>query len=645
MKNGWPGKKIKGYFDSSDIRFLQNQMITNQNLDYTVQTTEEFRQYLIHFLKTKKFSELADKILNEKIKNLNEDHELVKAHRYLEEFSPKYNNGNTIASYLHYDIDEVRKQASLMNHEYSQIVEQLELENPTDISSSTAKRVQKRLALSNKSGKSIEKKRNQIRANSMGNDDFVRNFLLNKDYIGKYGKFVFNCNEISIKLGETANVTNIPSGSNMQPNISVKGKTKHMSLLYTIGANGSLLDPYVILTGKKDSQITNGIIDGSVAHWNFGRTKDSSIDSPNFLLYLKNTFHPQTCKMVEDAGLTIEQQPRLLLLNGLSSQMNKKIEAFAASKNIELLIIPSRSSGLPQPLDIQFFRGYKSKLFEMNANFFQQHHHHGSMDIGSSRTIKMSIKNQLQIIHSLHKEYHRQSEAIKAAFKRIFIGEDIPNDQVEDMLQKFLDTNENIMHHQDRFYVTPGQQNQIISRDLASGFAMGNNENVSNNHGLRFEELGMRSTFPSAIINNMQDPSSEIEGSHFDIRAEGAKLEALIDETITSKYTSADDFKNIKDTLSHMVPPTAQGSVYKVMHKLIEAVKNYQEYSSSLYNEVDGASSYDESIRKKPRKCMIPENNSAVHEKVMMGTIRRRNIASNVIAENTINQLSNEKKG
>ena len=119
-----------------------------------------------------------------------------------------------------------------------------------------------------------------------------------------------------------------------------------MSILYTIGANGSLLDVYVILSGKKDSQITKKIIDEFFAHWNFGRTKSDFIDSPNFLLYLENTFFPQTRKMVEDVGLTTEEQHRLLLLDGLSSHMSKKIAVFSASKNIELLFIPSHSTGL-----------------------------------------------------------------------------------------------------------------------------------------------------------------------------------------------------------------------------------------------------------------------------------------------------------
>lgn len=65
--------------------------------------------------------------------------------------------------YIYGDIDEVRKQESLMNHAYSKIMKQLELENPTDISLSTVKkRVQKRLSLSYKLGTSIEKNKRQM---------------------------------------------------------------------------------------------------------------------------------------------------------------------------------------------------------------------------------------------------------------------------------------------------------------------------------------------------------------------------------------------------------------------------------------------------------------------------------------------------
>lgn len=145
-----------------------------------------------------------------------------------------------------------------------------------------------------------------------------------------------------------------------------------LTLLYTIGANGTLLDPYVLLKGDRNQEITDKIISDIFKHWIIGRNERSFITSEHFLRYLKEVFHPQTKSMLEAQNLSFKDQPRLLIMDGHSSHISTDAQVFADRMNIEFLFIPSHSSALLQPLDINFFNPFKNMLKRLNREFYSK---------------------------------------------------------------------------------------------------------------------------------------------------------------------------------------------------------------------------------------------------------------------------------
>lgn len=642
LQNGQSFKGTRGYFNSGDMFYLQNQMIRLQNLNYSMTNLDEFTRYLTGFLRRKKFSEIAENKLREKINTLDAGDELVKADKFINNFSAMSEECVTTVGIVHGELDIMLQYLTVLEDEYSNIVEHLEEEDPTNVSSSTAKRVQKRLALSYKAARCIEKNRREIGANPVRNDEFVRDFLLNKDYIGKFGKFIFNCDETGIQLGERRGSNRVLAGANCKPGISILESTSHLTLLYTIGANGSLLDPYVILKGKKDSAITTRIIDKSFSHWMFGRTESGFINKENFLVYLQFTFHPQTLKMLEAENLTMEDQPRLLILDGHASHMGEEINKFNESHNIHMLFIPSHSSGLLQPLDIQFFRGYKSSLFDLNKKFVSGTLPEG-LTITDSDTVTISIKNQLEIIFYLHNKYKQKSDLIKAAFRRICIGETISEDEIPGRLKILMETNEKIMRYRDRLFITPTEEKRIRPSYLDSSIIMSDNESVSNDADIRFTIN--HNTVPDSppAVEAEEGISNEVDRAVADpIRNDEQYLRSQV-KYISNNISATDrDYENLREAISHVVFPNKVGCVYNLICDLIKEKRAEQGSKSVLQMELLRMANYDEKAKKKAKKYVRNENMRTISDAVMEGTIKRRKIASKATSNNTASRISRE---
>lgn len=82
--------------------------------------------------------------------------ELARAREFLINFTTCHDSGSNMVVRIHDELDEMNESVTIENKEYSNIVEQFEIENPAVISTHTARRMQKRLGLYYKRGRPSE---------------------------------------------------------------------------------------------------------------------------------------------------------------------------------------------------------------------------------------------------------------------------------------------------------------------------------------------------------------------------------------------------------------------------------------------------------------------------------------------------------
>ncbi|CCD23990.1 uncharacterized protein NDAI_0C03300 [Naumovozyma dairenensis CBS 421] len=180
-------------------------------------------------------------------------------------------------------------------------------------------------------------------------------------------------------LQDTTTTTTTTNNNNNTVMISIADD--EFSLLYTVGIDGSILKPNIILNSEYDNR-TNGR-DSIISQIKYNRMKDDWIitipskedeEERNkieiFSKYIIECFHKQTAKFLQSKGLDYHSTRRLLIINSEIIPFQMDFLRVLNELNIDLLIIPSYSSTMLQPLDFGILNFFKSELRKLNRQWY-----------------------------------------------------------------------------------------------------------------------------------------------------------------------------------------------------------------------------------------------------------------------------------
>ena len=133
-------------------------------------------------------------------------------------------------------------------------------------------------------------------------------------------------------------------------------RTSHISSLIGITAAGTMLQPCSIIARESEHP------DGSKCPY-FNRMKiystaNAFITRNVFESYFKDVVFPYVSEIRSNLGL--EKKTAIILYDGLKGHISKSLFSQAAELDIHIIVLPSHSSHILQPLDQGFFRSLKA---------------------------------------------------------------------------------------------------------------------------------------------------------------------------------------------------------------------------------------------------------------------------------------------
>jgi hypothetical protein len=122
---------------------------------------------------------------------------------------------------------------------------------------------------------------------------------------------------------------------------------QHFSLLFAINAGGTYLPPFYLFEGSRmPSDLLSGAPPGAAA---FLDPKTSYMTKETFFLWFRDHFLKKISSV----------RPQLLVCDGHESHFSLDLIILARESNIDILLLPSHTSHILQPLDKTVFSSFK----------------------------------------------------------------------------------------------------------------------------------------------------------------------------------------------------------------------------------------------------------------------------------------------
>lgn len=195
-----------------------------------------------------------------------------------------------------------------------------------------------------------------------------------------------------------------------------------------------------------------------------------------------------------------------------------------------------------------------------------------------------------------------KTDLIKAAFKRSFIGEIIKDHEVEDRLRIFMETNEKIMCHQDRFFITPTEQKKLRAPYLDSSLCMSDNEDVINDANIRFRRNHNSVPDLPPILGTREEDDMEIGTNAVDTNRCGDDyFRNMAQSVVMNSGATKEDHENLMEACTHIAAPGKARLVHDVICETANRTHAIEGAYSTLMVEFQKmASDYDGKAKKKP---------------------------------------------
>ena len=130
---------------------------------------------------------------------------------------------------------------------------------------------------------------------------------------------------------------------------------EHMTLLFCISASGGSLVPLIILPISKLPELPANVIHTFA----FAGSESGCINNNIFNSWLNNTFIPN---ITDNRIINGANEPALLILDRYSTRKSLDTDKLWADHKIKILLLPTNSSALLQPLDLSVNNKFKDLL-------------------------------------------------------------------------------------------------------------------------------------------------------------------------------------------------------------------------------------------------------------------------------------------
>lgn len=113
---------------------------------------------------------------------------------------------------------------------------------------------------------------------------------------------------------------------------------------------GILAPPFILLKGKK---LPNNVLETAPPDYGYGYSDNGRMTNKAFYEFIANVFYPWLVKIKI-------RFPVILYLDGHASHLTYPLSKFCKERQIHLVALPAHASHIIQPLDVSFFRSFKS---------------------------------------------------------------------------------------------------------------------------------------------------------------------------------------------------------------------------------------------------------------------------------------------
>ncbi|XP_041787178.1 uncharacterized protein LOC121602480 [Anopheles merus] len=125
---------------------------------------------------------------------------------------------------------------------------------------------------------------------------------------------------------------------------------KNITVMFTFGADADIIDPCVMLPMKR---IPADILREFPANWGVGKSEKGWMDTPGFMLYIRELFYPHLLKKKV-------KFPVLLFVDGQSSHTAAEVAELCLKLGIVLIALYPNTTRITQPADVAIFKPLKS---------------------------------------------------------------------------------------------------------------------------------------------------------------------------------------------------------------------------------------------------------------------------------------------
>lgn len=163
---------------------------------------------------------------------------------------------------------------------------------------------------------------------------------------------IFNMDEKGFMMGLAAKAKVLCRRGRRNPRVTHDGKRELVTVIETVGADGSVLSPFVINKGAGHYMGWYKNLTEKEKSYRFSYSPKGWTDDLLALEWLQEVFLPET-------QLKCGDLPRLLIFDGHGSHITFEFVSKCFSHNILLLCLPAHSTHLLQPLDVGLFSPYQ----------------------------------------------------------------------------------------------------------------------------------------------------------------------------------------------------------------------------------------------------------------------------------------------